>query len=1098
MTTTESYQKIPNFFLKKEEVVRKQTNPRYPNFDQIHFTAGDIDQFEMYRDKTNGLNPMNINMDLSNNVWEEEVGENINWPKYNNLTTESVDNTFLYMFNKFKKGVFVKIKDNKLDVFLPFSKHNYTNEWGNRLKHPPQFKDMTSFLIYSSKLQGYNIDARRVNTFPNTWYANNCLIRTEYPIGENDRCVSNLKDMLLTLCEKRQIPDIELFFNRRDFPLIKNDNSEPYEHIFDNEKMPLISHNYTKYCPILSMVTTDKNADIPFPTMEDWARVSSLENKLFYPDFKNYSYTFELDWSKKVPTAFFRGASTGCGVTVETNPRLKLALLSKRSPVEKGVPLLDAGISKWNCRPRKIINQPYLEVIDPVQLKKQYDLDTVPFLSPEEQSRYKYIINVDGHVSAFRLSLELSMGSVVLLQESKYRIWFRKYLKEYVHYVPIKEDLSDLLDKIRWCRENDDKCKEIAIQSKQFYDTYLTKKGMLDFVQLLFINIKKNTGTYFYNYANVKDIIYQYQWKKLNKEKTDSVLDYPFDDIDGMRGLELFLDKHYFPKERIVKLIKEHESKDSTIHYGEFEKILISLKTSKRQYELVNEAFVGKKINRLLNEIPNLKYTLGFDKNVLISEYVKGVKFSEYIKTCQIDELVAVLKILLLTLCVAQERLGFVHNDLTPWNIIIKKLKTKTHFIYQFKDQLFSVYTDTVPVIIDYDKTHIIDKNVHHGINKPFQTSKIQDSFCLIVNTVHEYCQKKLNPDEYNKILHMINFFTETDFYPRKITQYNELMEFLQTNKKYNEIVYKDKCDLEQKEPSDILYYLNSLEDSKMIIIENIDGKKVNNPCRVYINPSFYYSILTRQNNHKAILEYINKIENFIKYNMDKFLVNFIFYIHSMNSTYKIIEKLILFIQAHKDYKTSDEVFIEIRNCNRVLSLINTEIAFKHSNTKRPVCGHFENSVETKENTVFCSICEKERQTIQYHSNILLSPNYHPSFFLAKYDVNSFSNMSYILTILQSNSVMIKENYISIRYMIRDTLLYHNRFSIYKEKEFAKKYGCMLFNLSPLTVLNNNANIHTIKMISKELYEIDKEHLEKLKDKPERQLRTIKNILAIV
>ena len=28
--------------------------------------------------------------------------------------------------------------------------------------------------------------------------------------------------------------------------------------------------------------------------------------------------------------------------------------------------------------------------------------------------------------------------------------------------------------------------------------------------------------------------------------------------------------------------------------------------------------------------------------------------------------------------------------------------------------------------------------------------------------------------------------------------------------------------------------------------------------------------------------------------------------------------------------------------------------------------------------------------------------------------------------------------------------------------------------------------------------EIDKEHLEKLKDKPERQLRTIKNILAIV
>ncbi len=39
-------------------------------------------------------------------------------------------------------------------------------------------------------------------------------------------------------------------------------------------------------------------------------------------------------------------------------------------------------------------------------------------LTPEEQSKYKYIINIDGHVSAFRLSLEMSMGCCILLVKS--------------------------------------------------------------------------------------------------------------------------------------------------------------------------------------------------------------------------------------------------------------------------------------------------------------------------------------------------------------------------------------------------------------------------------------------------------------------------------------------------------------------------------------------------------------------------------------------------------------------------------------------------------------------------------------------------------
>ncbi len=39
-------------------------------------------------------------------------------------------------------------------------------------------------------------------------------------------------------------------------------------------------------------------------------------------------------------------------------------------------------------------------------------------------------------------------------------MWFSHLLKPYIHYVPVKSDLSDLIEKIQWCRDNDEKCKE--------------------------------------------------------------------------------------------------------------------------------------------------------------------------------------------------------------------------------------------------------------------------------------------------------------------------------------------------------------------------------------------------------------------------------------------------------------------------------------------------------------------------------------------------------------------------------------------------------------------------------------------------------------
>ena len=70
--------------------------------------------------------------------------------------------------------------------------------------------------------------------------------------------------------------------------------------------------------------------------------------------------------------------------------------------------------------------------------------------------QYKYQINIDGTVAAYRFPYLLGGDSLVLKQDSDYYEHFYKDLVPFTHYVPFKHDLSDLLEKIQWARDHDD------------------------------------------------------------------------------------------------------------------------------------------------------------------------------------------------------------------------------------------------------------------------------------------------------------------------------------------------------------------------------------------------------------------------------------------------------------------------------------------------------------------------------------------------------------------------------------------------------------------------------------------------------------------
>lgn len=493
-----SYEKSKrNYFNKKENCNEKkkrfrvQTNPKFRLFDHMYYTAGDFDDFNKY-----GLLNFSYYFSLEHQN-KNKVNNSSLMPLYRNINYDSVYHTFEYIFYKFKKGVFVMIQDSKLRCFLPMSNKYYENDFYRQT----YLNDEEKQLLQSN--QNYNsikpiLDRNlrdfmhhyrlKINLNRKKWIANNCWFRNQWPEYEGDLNYNVFKSFLKLLVKERKIEDCCFYINLRDFPILRKNLTHPFEHLYDDKEIKIA--NYKKMCPIFSQSITNKNADLLIPTNDDIIRVTQK----YYTDKCDDQYSNEKDklinrtWNKKIDKAVFRGGATGCGININTNPRLKVAKLGVEHP-----DVMNTGITDWNAKPKKHSGRP-LEVID-IKMLNDMGIQLVDGIDNIEKSNYKYIINVDGSVSAFRLGYELSMNSVILKVNSDYKMWYSDLLEPMVHYIPIKKDCSDLVKKIEWCRKNDDKCKKIAQNAVKFYKKYLSEKGVLDYFQHMLKLVHHNMDT---------------------------------------------------------------------------------------------------------------------------------------------------------------------------------------------------------------------------------------------------------------------------------------------------------------------------------------------------------------------------------------------------------------------------------------------------------------------------------------------------------------------------------------------------------------------------------------------------------------------------
>ncbi len=289
--------------------------------------------------------------------------------------------------------------------------------------------------------------------------------------------------------------------------------------------------------PVLSGATTSNHYDLLLPYTDVWEL--STQRKFYVGDGgipKNGYLTSEIskliiDWDKKKPILVFKGRNTGCFPNdVEKNSRLN----AYYNIIKYLIELTNIGI-KMNVDLTGIIRINYLSIDDKNSQNDKYDynveytnflviknnllkkLDADKTILEEkklsiknyienrlptdnqskysenriEQSLCKYMLNIDGFVTAWRLPCDFANKSVVLFAKNpleEYTSYFYNLLQDNVNYVKLDTNMNDLVKKMEYLKNNDEVAKKIAENGYELYKMISNTNNLLKYIEHVFTN----------------------------------------------------------------------------------------------------------------------------------------------------------------------------------------------------------------------------------------------------------------------------------------------------------------------------------------------------------------------------------------------------------------------------------------------------------------------------------------------------------------------------------------------------------------------------------------------------------------------------------
>lgn len=113
------------------------------------------------------------------------------------------------------------------------------------------------------------------------------------------------------------------------------------------------------------------------------------------------------------------------------------------------------------------------------------------YISLTDHTQYKYLIDVQGRGYSGRTKLLMFTGRPLFIAERQWTEFWSKDAVPFVHYVPVKEDLSDLIEKLDWVENNPDESAKIAKNAQEFAMTHLRREDAINYFAELIIECSK-------------------------------------------------------------------------------------------------------------------------------------------------------------------------------------------------------------------------------------------------------------------------------------------------------------------------------------------------------------------------------------------------------------------------------------------------------------------------------------------------------------------------------------------------------------------------------------------------------------------------------
>lgn len=307
----------------------------------------------------------------------------------------------------------------------------------------------------------------------------------KYDIG-NDPLVTLLK--LIHICKLPGISHIDLILSYTDgMPT----NFAPNNY--------WITANLMDQAPILTPAKLDSAPYlICMPdrlTTSEWSDLAQkiqLGNKL-HP------------WDKKVKKCFWRGgqgdfpalptdSAEALHQACRNSPRFILCSLAMQQPN-----LIDAAFHKSD------VNSALEDIIQPL---------CKPPVTKTQHIAYAYLPTLDGAMCTYPGYLwRLLSNSVVFKQETGTSQWFYDALKPFEHYIPLRKDMGDVMERIEWARKHDEECKRISRNARHFVRNNLMIEDIYTYFYVL---LKEYTSCQnFDRQALIDDTIGNASWIKM-------------------------------------------------------------------------------------------------------------------------------------------------------------------------------------------------------------------------------------------------------------------------------------------------------------------------------------------------------------------------------------------------------------------------------------------------------------------------------------------------------------------------------------------------------------------------------------------------------